>query len=115
MSLVYSSFFVLLFYATLNFIFSMTGSLQYILFLSILNINIPGNLNRVFEKLFDIMTFDLIPDKVMKPWYNFVGKSAKETNIDDYFNARFNWVGYDSSNPILNLQSTIIPIFVLVG
>jgi hypothetical protein len=74
-SLVYSSFLIFSYYATLNLLFSMTGSLQYILFLSILNINVPGNMNTVFEKLFKIMTFDLIPEKIMKPWYNFVSKA----------------------------------------
>jgi len=75
----------------LNFIFSMTGSLQYILFLSILNLNVPGNMNSVFEQLFKIMTFDLIPEKIMKPWLNFVKKHAKYIDIDfsGLFNKRF--------------------------
>ena len=49
-------------YQSMNFVFSMVGSLQYILYLSILNTNFPGNANMVFEVLLSILTFDIVPD-----------------------------------------------------
>jgi hypothetical protein len=52
----------ILLFQSLNLLFSMVGSLQYILYLSILNTNFPGNANNVFEVLLTIMTFDIVPD-----------------------------------------------------
>jgi hypothetical protein len=52
----------ILLFQSLNLLFSMVGSLQYILYLSILNTNFPGNANMVFEILMTIMTFDIVPE-----------------------------------------------------
>ena len=52
----------ILMFQSLNKLFSMVGSLQYMLYLSILNTNFPGNANMVFEVLLSILTFDIVPD-----------------------------------------------------
>jgi hypothetical protein len=52
----------ILVFQSLNLLFSMVGSLQYILYLSILNTNFPGNANMVFEVLLTILTFDIVPE-----------------------------------------------------
>ena len=48
-----------------GFLFSMIGSFQYILYMSILNIYIPANASIVFAKMLDLATADIIPDFVM--------------------------------------------------
>jgi hypothetical protein len=73
-------------YQSLNMLFSMVGSLQYILYLSILNTNFPGNANMVFEVLLSIMTFDIVPDSFTAPWFSFVTSRTSNEDISDKFN-----------------------------
>lgn len=102
--------------ASLNFIFSMIGSLQFILYLTIFNLDIPGNLNVVFAKLIAIMTFDWIPEKWIEPYLNWVAAPSTHLNDDlsEYFTNRFPQLGYHNSNPVTNLNSAALPIFILI-
>ena len=66
---------------SLAMLFAMVGSLQFILYLSILNTNFPGNANDVFKKLLNIVTFDYVPDFIMTPWYELVSKKTNNQDI----------------------------------
>jgi len=103
--------------SAMGFLFSMIGSLQFICFLTILNIDIPGNVSNVFEKLLKIMTFDWIPESVMAPWLVFVTKPSThlEDDLTERFTKRFPQLGYENSNPLVSLSSQIIPICVILG
>jgi hypothetical protein len=76
----------ILMFQSLNKLFSMVGSLQYMLYLSILNTNFPGNANNLFEVLMTIMTFDIVPDAYMAGWFNFVSSRTSNEDISDKFN-----------------------------
>jgi hypothetical protein len=52
----------ILLFQSLNLLFSMVGSLQYIAYLGIIHTNFPGNANKVFEVLLSILTFDIVPE-----------------------------------------------------
>jgi hypothetical protein len=73
----------------MNFLFSMVGSLQYILYLSILNTNFPGNANMVFELLLTVMTFDIVPEQATANWFEIITSQTTNEDISDQFNQRF--------------------------
>jgi hypothetical protein len=98
---------------SLNTLFSMVGSLQYILYLSLLNTKFPGNCNAVFNNLLTIMCFDLVPDRFMEPWYAWISKYTSDQDISDVFSQRFGQMGYQSSNWVVNLGSAIIFIVTM--
>lgn len=70
----------------LNLLFGMVGSLQFIMYMAILNVNFPGNANALFNQLFKIMCFDIIPDSVMQSWYDLVSKNTEVKDVSDQFN-----------------------------
>jgi hypothetical protein len=76
----------ILMFQSLNLLLSMVGSLQYILYLSILNTNFPGNANNFFEVLMTIMTFDIVPDAYMANWFELVSSKTNNEDISDKFN-----------------------------
>jgi len=104
-----------LMYEPLNMLFSMVGSLQYILYLSVLNTNFPGNANLVFKHLMTVMSFDLIPDFVMAPWYERVSKNTNQEDISDKFNQRFEQMGFKTSNWVVNLGSATVFFFWMIA
>lgn len=61
-----------------------------------MNISMPGNTALIFEQLFNIIGFDVIPEQVMQPWYEFVTGPAQEDAdvFAETFNARFDQMGY---------------------
>jgi len=101
----------------LGFLFSMIGSLQFICFLTVLNLDVPGNVSNIFSKLLKVMTFDWVPEWALAPWLNFAtGPSTHlEDDLTEKFTKRFPDLGYSNSNPIVSLSSGIIPIGTLLG
>lgn len=71
---------------SLAMLFGMVGSLQYILYLSVLNTNFPGNANQVFKNLLTIMSFDYVPEFIMAPWYDLVSRKTSNEDISQNFN-----------------------------
>jgi len=64
----------------------MVGSLQFTVYLSVLNTNFPGNANQVFKKLMEIMQFDFIPDFIMAPFYELASSKTNDADISQLFN-----------------------------
>ena len=58
---------------SLNFLWSMINCLQMIVYLPLLNITLPANVNTLFTILIEVATFDIIPesDKVSQYIFGF--------------------------------------------
>lgn len=58
---------------SLNFLWSMINSLQMIVYLPLLNIILPANVNTLFAILIEVATFDVVPksDEINKFVFKF--------------------------------------------
>lgn len=100
-----------------GFLFSMIGSFQFILYVTILNIYVPANASIVFEQMLSLATADIIPEIVMQPWTNWV--QSKSSHLDDslldIFNQRFEQMGYTQSDLLINLGSAVVFIGIQIA
>ena len=109
----------------LNYLWGMIRCMQIIGFFSIIDLLMPANSYEVFQVFAKIATFDLIPVDGIIDWINnflqipeaeeehneLRHRRLSEENDDDIINDNFIDFGFETSNPVINLQ--IIFLFLL--
>jgi hypothetical protein len=81
----------------------MINALQLILLIPLFSLSFPANVQLCFSILIDISNFNVLPSSA---------GIFKFTGTDEGYNGNFEALGYESTNAIVNLQSTFYFFFL---
>ena len=96
---------------SLSMLWGLIHGIQVVAYLMLFNIPIPGNVLDITTVLYELATFDLIPEEWLPLGDIIDGLVGKwDNNKDVYLSAQAKESGYDRTNPIANL---IWPIFMV--
>lgn len=93
---------------TLQYIWGMINCLQLIVNIPLMGIQMPANVVFFYSILINFVTFNIIPtDEMFNKTFDFYST--------DYYNTKFNELGYGSMNIVENLGSNMIYIWIIAG
>ena len=99
---------------SLSMLWGLVNGIQIIAYFMLLNLAMPANVIVVYEILYELATFDLIPlDFVTDFLDEQVGEYDNNRNVT--LGAQALSTGFDRTNPIVNMIIPIVTIFVTVA
>ena len=97
---------------TLNYLWSMINCLQIMAHFPLINILMPANCQLIFLVVVKIATFDLLPIDGLMDKISEMIDNERVQNPD--LNESFYEMGYESTDPVRNLQINFILMLVLI-
>ena len=83
-------------------------SLQVVLYIPVMNINLPAIVNDCFEQILSITTFDPYPEVLLEMAYEHVFGFEETQKVPQ--NEKFAQIGFESRNPIAGLGGNFVTI-----
>ena len=92
---------------SLSMVWGLVGALQNLAIMAFVNVNYPGNAHGLINQIHGLANLDLLPDFFIEPWLNLFTKfeeSHSEETMKRKLSQRFYQMGFESSNPIINMN-----------